>query len=238
MEQKLEKIPVHIGVIMDGNGRWAKSRGLLRTQGHKMGVEALKTIVEACSDLGVKYLTAYAFSTENWKREASEVSAIMKLIEVYLRSELKKMMQNRVRFKTIGDLSALPENIQKVLYESMEATKNNRGLTLTIALNYGGRDDIKRAVQKICQRVQDSELKIEDIDQELISQSLDTGFMPDPDLVIRPSGELRLSNFLLWESAYSEFWYSDINWPDFSPEDLKKAIQSYAQRDRRFGNAR
>lgn len=238
MEQKLEKIPVHIGVIMDGNGRWAKSRGLLRTQGHKMGVEALKTIVEACSDLGVKYLTAYAFSTENWKREASEVSAIMKLIEVYLRSELKKMMQNRVRFKTIGDLSALPENIQKVLYESMEATKNNRGLTLTVALNYGGRDDIKRAVQKICQRVQDGELKIEDIDQELISQSLDTGFMPDPDLVIRPSGELRLSNFLLWESAYSEFWYSDINWPDFSPEDLKKAIQSYAQRDRRFGNAR
>ncbi|MDO5095481.1 MAG: isoprenyl transferase [Peptostreptococcaceae bacterium] len=238
MEQKLEKIPVHIGVIMDGNGRWAKSRGLLRTQGHKMGVEALKTIVEACSDLGVKYLTAYAFSTENWKREASEVSAIMKLIEVYLRSELKKMMQNRVRFKTIGDLSALPENIQKVLYESMEETKNNRGLTLTIALNYGGRDDIKRAVQKICQRVQDGELKIEDIDQELISQSLDTGFMPDPDLVIRPSGELRLSNFLLWESAYSEFWYSDINWPDFSPEDLKKAIQSYAQRDRRFGNAR
>lgn len=238
MEQKLEKIPVHIGVIMDGNGRWAKARGLLRTQGHKMGVETLKKIVEACSDMGVKYLTAYAFSTENWKREASEVSAIMKLIEVYLRSEIKKMMQNGVRLKTIGDLSALPGNIQKVLYESVEETKNNQGLTLTIALNYGGRDDIKRAVQGICQKVQDGELKIEDIDQELISKSLDTGFMPEPDLIIRPSGELRLSNFLLWESAYSEFWYSDINWPDFTPEDLKIAIQSYAQRDRRFGNAK
>ena len=133
MEQKLEKIPVHIGVIMDGNGRWAKARGLLRTQGHKMGVETLKKIVEACSDIGVKYLTAYAFSTENWKREASEVSAIMKLIEAYLRSEIKKMMQNKVRLKTIGDLSALPENIQKVLYESVEETKNNQELTLTIA---------------------------------------------------------------------------------------------------------
>lgn len=238
MELNLENIPAHIGVIMDGNGRWAKARGMLRTQGHKMGVEALKRIVEECSDLGVQYLTAYAFSTENWKREAQEVSAIMRLIEVYLRSELKKMMANGVRLRTIGDLSALAPNIQKVLYDSMEKTKDNTGLTLTIALNYGGRDDIKRAVQSICKSVQNGELSIEDITEEIISKRLDTGFMPDPDLVIRPSGELRLSNFLLWESAYSEFWYSDIHWPDFSPEDLRKAIASYQQRDRRFGNAK
>ncbi|MDO4710572.1 MAG: isoprenyl transferase [Peptostreptococcaceae bacterium] len=238
MDLDLEKIPAHIGIIMDGNGRWAKTRGLLRTQGHKMGVEALKIIVEECSDLGVKYLTAYAFSTENWKREASEVSAIMKLIEIYLKSELKKMMANDVRFRTIGDLSALPANIQKVLYDSIEKTKNNTGLTLTIALNYGGRDDIRRAVQKICMRIKEEGLQPYEVTQELISENLDTGFMPDPDLVIRPSGELRLSNFLLWESAYSEFWYSDIYWPDFTPEDLRKAILSYQQRDRRFGNAK
>lgn len=238
MDENLKKIPTHIGIIMDGNGRWAKSRGLLRTQGHKMGVEALKVIVEECSNLGVKYLTAYAFSTENWKREATEVSAIMKLIEIYLKSELKKMMANGVRFRTIGDLSALPENIQKVLYDSIEETKKNTGLTLTIALNYGGRDDIRRAVQKICRRVKEGELQPDEITQGLISDHLDTHFMPDPDLVIRPSGELRLSNFLLWESAYSEFWYSDINWPDFKPEDLRKAIISYQERDRRFGNAK
>lgn len=238
MDLDLEKIPAHIGIIMDGNGRWAKTRGLLRTQGHKMGVEALKIIVEECSDLGVKYLTAYAFSTENWKREASEVSAIMKLIEIYLKSELKKMMANDVRLRTIGDLSALPANIQKVLYDSIEKTKNNTGLTLTIALNYGGRDDIRRAVQKICMRIKEEGLQPYEVTQELISENLDTGFMPDPDLVIRPSGELRLSNFLLWESAYSEFWYSDIYWPDFTPEDLRKAILSYQQRDRRFGNAK
>lgn len=238
MDQELKNIPTHIGIIMDGNGRWAKSRGMIRTQGHKMGVETLKVIVEACSDLGIKYLTAYAFSTENWKREATEVSAIMKLIEIYLKSELKKMMANGVRFKTIGDLSAMPKNIQKILYDSMEQTKDNKGLTLTIALNYGGRDDIRRGVRKICERIKNNELQPEDITEDIIAQSLDTRFLPDPDLIIRPSGELRLSNFLLWESAYSEFWYSDINWPDFTPDDLKRAIESYGQRDRRFGNAK
>lgn len=238
MDQELKNIPTHIGIIMDGNGRWAKSRGMIRTQGHKMGVETLKVIVEACSDLGIKYLTAYAFSTENWKREATEVSAIMKLIEIYLKSELKKMMANGVRFKTIGDLSGMPKNIQKILYDSMEQTKDNKGLTLTIALNYGGRDDIRRGVRKICERIKNNELQPEDITEDIIAQSLDTRFLPDPDLIIRPSGELRLSNFLLWESAYSEFWYSDINWPDFTPDDLKRAIASYGQRDRRFGNAK
>ncbi len=238
MELDLQKIPRHIGIIMDGNGRWAKSRGQLRTQGHKAGVETLKRIVENCSDLGVEYLTAYAFSTENWKREESEVSAIMKLIEVYLRSELKKMMANGVRFKTIGDLSALAPNIRKVIHDSVAETKNNTGLTLTVALNYGGRDDLRRAVTKIAQSVQAGALKPEEITEELIKSNLDTHFMPDPDLIIRPSGEQRLSNFLLWESAYSEFWYSDINWPDFSKEDLLEAIFCYQQRDRRFGNAK
>ena len=238
MKLDMDNIPTHIGIIMDGNGRWAKARGQLRKQGHKAGVETLKKIVEACSDLGVRYLTAYAFSTENWKREASEVSAIMKLIELYLRSELKKMMANEVRFKTIGDLSALAPNIQKVIYDSMKETENNKGLTLTVAINYGGRDDIRRAVQKLARGVLDGSLKVEEITEAVISKNLDTCFMPDPDLIIRPSGEQRLSNFLLWESAYSEFWYSDINWPDFSSEDLEKAIFVYQQRDRRFGNAK
>lgn len=238
MELDMEKLPQHIAVIMDGNGRWAKSRGLLRTQGHKMGVEALKKIVEECSNLGIGYLTAYAFSTENWKRDVKEVSAIMRLIEIYLKSELKQMLANQVRLKTIGDLSALPPNIQKVLYDSMDKTKDNKGLTLTIALNYGGRDDIKRCVQNLCQKVLDNDLLPQDVTENLISKTLDTGFMPDPDLVIRPSGEQRLSNFLLWESAYSEFWYSQINWPDFKPENLREAISSYQQRDRRYGNAK
>lgn len=238
MELDMEKLPQHIAVIMDGNGRWAKSRGLLRTQGHKMGVEALKKIVEECSNLGIGYLTAYAFSTENWKRDIKEVSAIMRLIEIYLKSELKQMLANQVRLKTIGDLSALPPNIQKVLYDSMDKTKDNKGLTLTIALNYGGRDDIKRCVQNLCQKVLDNDLLPQDVTENLISKTLDTGFMPDPDLVIRPSGEQRLSNFLLWESAYSEFWYSQINWPDFKPENLREAISSYQQRDRRYGNAK
>ncbi len=238
MKTEITNIPQHIAIIMDGNGRWAKARGLLRTQGHKEGVETLKKIVEASSDAGIRYLTVYAFSTENWKRDVTEVSAIMKLIEVYLRSEIKKMMKNQVRFKTIGDLSALPVGVRRIIDESVEQTKNNRGLTLTVALNYGGRDDIARATKKLCEKVRRGELDPEDITQELLSENLDTAFLPDPDLVIRPSGELRISNFLLWESAYSEFWYSDINWPDFSEEDLYEAMRSYQNRDRRFGNAK
>lgn len=238
MEINMECLPRHIAIIMDGNGRWAKSKGQIRTMGHKAGVETLKKIVEECSNLGIKYLTAYAFSTENWKREENEVSAIMKLIEIYLKSEINKMMKNNIRFKTIGDLSKLPKGVQKIVYDSMEKTKDNKGTTLTIALNYGGRDDIVRAVKEICTQVKNNEIMPEDVTMDLISSALDTNFLPDPDLVIRPSGELRLSNFLLWESAYSEFWYSDINWPDFKPLDLHEAIKSYQNRDRRFGNAK
>lgn len=238
MEIKKEKLPTHIAIIMDGNGRWAKERGQIRTMGHRAGVETLKNIVEECSNMGIKYLTAYAFSTENWKRDEKEVSTIMKLIELYLRSEINKMMKNNICFKTIGDLSKLPKGVRKIIYDSMEKTKDNQGTTLTIALNYGGRDDIVRAVKEICSKVQKGELMPDDVDAGLISASLDTSFLPDPDLVIRPSGELRLSNFLLWESAYSEFWYSNINWPDFTPSDLQEAISSYQNRDRRFGNAK
>ncbi len=238
MEINKENIPQHIAVIMDGNGRWAKARGQARTMGHKAGVETLKKIVEESDSLGIKYLTAYAFSTENWKRDNEEVSAIMKLIEIYLKSELKKMMANGVRLKTIGDLSRLPAGVQKILLDSEEKTKNNKGITLTMALNYGARDDITRAMQKIAKMAEAGELKAEDISQDLISKSLDTWFLPDPDLIIRPSGEMRLSNFLLWESAYSEFWYSDIYWPDFNSEHLREAIACYQNRDRRFGNAK
>lgn len=232
------KIPNHIAIIMDGNGRWAKSKGLIRTQGHKKGVDTLKSIVDDCSSLGVKYITVYAFSTENWKRDSFEVDAIMKLVEIYLINEIKKMMKTNVRLKAIGDLSKLPDNVRKILLDSIEKTSQNTGITFTVALNYGARDDITRAIKRISTEVKEDKLKVSDINENLVSQYLDTNYMPDPDLVIRPSGELRLSNFLLWESAYSEFWYSDINWPDFSKDDLIEAIISYNKRDRRFGNAK
>ena len=238
MEISKENLPRHIAVIMDGNGRWAKAKGQPRSMGHRAGVEALKKILEESANLGIDYLTAYAFSTENWKRDAEEVSAIMKLIEIYLKNEINKMMANDIRFKTIGDLSKLPKGVQKILYDSIEKTRDNKGTTLTMALNYGGRDDLTRAMKSIGQRIESGQLKADDIDQILISKSLDTSFLPDPDLVIRPSGELRLSNFLLWEAAYSEFWYSNIYWPDFKPSDLREAIASYQNRDRRFGNAK
>lgn len=238
MQTNKEALPRHIAIIMDGNGRWAKKRGQVRTMGHKAGVETLKKIVEECSNLGIEYLTAYAFSTENWKREAGEVSAIMTLIELYLKSEIEKMIKNGIRFETIGDLSRLPQGVQRIIESSKERTKNNRGTTLTIALNYGGRDDILRGVQKLAQQVQDGVLLPSDINEAVLHAQMDTHFLPDPDLVIRPSGELRLSNFLLWESAYSEFWFADICWPDFDAPALHRAIESYQARDRRFGNAR
>lgn len=234
----MDKLPRHIAIIMDGNGRWAKSKGFIRTQGHKKGVDVLKQIVEDCSDLGIEYLTVYAFSTENWKREVSEVDAIMKLVEVFLQNEINKIMKNNVKLKTIGDLAKLPKGVQKILHESIEKTKNNTGITLTVALNYGARDDILRATKKISEKIKNAELQVEDIDEKVFASHLDTAFLPDPDLVIRPSGELRLSNFLLWESAYSEFWYSNINWPDFRKENLIEAIESYQNRDRRFGDAK
>lgn len=231
-----EKIPKHIGIIMDGNGRWAKERNLPRTMGHKAGVETIRNIVKACNKINVKYLTLYAFSTENWKRPKDEVSALMKLLVQYLRNEFKELNENNVIINHIGDISKLPDICKKELDIAYENTKNNTGLVLNLALNYGGRNEIIRAVKNLYIDIKNNELNEDDITEELFSKYLYTKNMPDPDLIIRPSGEQRLSNFLLWQSAYSEFWYSNIKWPDFTPKDLYKAIFEYEHRNRRFGN--
>lgn len=234
----MDNIPVHIAIIMDGNGRWAKQKNLPRTLGHKAGVETLKKIVRECSDIGVKYLTVYAFSTENWKRPKDEVSGLMKLLVEYLRNELAELNENNVVIRTIGNIYKLPKPCVDILNESIEDTKNNTGLVLNLALNYGGRYEILRAVKNIINDYKNGVLSDEDItnlnDSEF-SNYLYTREIPDPDVIIRPSGEQRLSNFLLWQCAYSEFWYSNINWPDFSINDLHKAISDYQNRDRRFG---
>ncbi|EQB88166.1 undecaprenyl diphosphate synthase [Clostridium punense] len=228
-------IPAHIAVIMDGNGRWAKERNLPRTMGHRAGMDTIRKIVKESSKLGVRYLTLYAFSTENWKRPEDEVTALMKLVVEFIGKEINELHKNEVVFNVIGDISKLPQVCQESIFSAKEKTKNNKGLTLNIALNYGGRDEIVSGVKKIAQEILDNNIKVEDIDEQLISNHLYTSGMPDPDIVIRPSGELRLSNYLLWQSAYSEFWFSNINWPDFTERDLHKAISDYQNRNRRFG---
>ncbi|CDF57940.1 isoprenyl transferase [Thermobrachium celere] len=228
-------IPKHIAIIMDGNGRWAKKRNMPRTFGHRAGVETIREVVKACSELGVKYLTLYAFSTENWKRPSEEVGALMNLLVEYLRAEVEELHKNNVIVNSIGDISKLPQICQDELKNAYEKTKNNTGLTLNLALNYGGRDEIKNVVKKIAQLIEKGELNSDQIDEELISKYLYTANMPDPDLLIRPSGEYRLSNFLLWQVAYTEFWFSNIFWPDFKREHLYQAIYDYQNRDRRFG---
>lgn len=234
----LEKVPEHIAIIMDGNGRWAKSRMMPRTYGHKAGVETIRKVVEEAQRLGIKYLTLYAFSTENWKRPKDEVSALMKLLVTYLRKELAELDKNGVKINTIGNISKLPQVCVEELEKSKEKTKDNKSLVLTLALNYGGRADIIDAVKNICMDVQSSKLDINSIDEDLFSKYLDTKDIIDSDLVIRTSGEQRLSNFLLWEVAYSEFYYTDIHWPDFDEEELQKAVYYYQKRDRRFGGVK
>jgi undecaprenyl diphosphate synthase len=231
----MTRLPNHIAIIMDGNGRWAKKRALPRTVGHKAGIEALRDIIRTCSNLGISYLTLYAFSTENWKRPKEEVAALMKLLIYYLRKEINELHKNNVKIKTIGDTKKLPLQAINEINAAIERTKNNNGLQVNIALNYGGRDEIVRMVQKIAQKIQNHELQIEEIDANMIDHYLYTKGIPDPDLVIRPSGELRISNFLLWQIAYSEFWFSDIYWPDFNHDHLIQAIIDYQKRDRRFG---
>lgn len=231
----IENVPNHIAIIMDGNGRWAKSRMMPRTYGHKAGVETIRKVVKEAQRLGVKHLTLYAFSTENWKRPAEEVNALMKLLVTYLRKELKELHKNGVKITTIGDISKLPQACIEELNKSMEETKDNKGLELSLALNYGSRSDIVRAVQNISKSVSNGEIEVDSIDEICIKKNLYTASTPDPDLVIRTSGEQRLSNFLLWEVAYSEFYYTDIHWPDFDEQELQKAIYSYQNRDRRFG---
>lgn len=231
----MERITAHIAIIMDGNGRWAKQRKLPRTMGHRAGMKNIKMMVEESSNLGVKYLTLYAFSTENWKRTKEEVGALMDLVVEFINKEFEELHRNNVKLNSIGDISKLPEKSKAAVEDAMYKTRNNTGLTLNIALNYGGRDEIVKGVKEIAKEVLEGKLQIDNIDDKIISDHLYTSGMPDPDIIIRPSGELRLSNYLLWQSAYSEFWFSNINWPDFTKEDLRIAISDFQKRDRRFG---
>ncbi|MEW8957122.1 isoprenyl transferase [Clostridium sp.] len=231
----LNSIPKHIAIIMDGNGRWAKAKGLPRTMGHKAGVETIRNIVKECSAIGVKYLTLYAFSTENWKRPKDEVNALMELLVTYLRQEFEELNSNNVIINNIGDVSMLPKRCREELESAYEKTKNNTGLTLNLALNYGGRKEILDAINGIVKDINEGRLQCTNVTESILERYLYTKEMPDPDIIIRPSGEQRLSNFLLWQCAYSEFWYSNINWPDFTKEDLHKAIWDYQHRERRFG---
>ncbi|PLX32288.1 MAG: isoprenyl transferase [Ignavibacteria bacterium] len=228
-------IPNHIAIIMDGNGRWAKSKGKSRAFGHREGVRSVREIVEAAARLDVKYLTLYTFSTENWKRPKDEVSTLMRLLVTSLRKELDSLLENNVRLIIIGDESRLPLEAQKEVRRAIERTKNNTGLTLNLALSYSSRWDIVRAVRKIALEARSGKISPEDIDDNLISTHLSTAAIPDPDLLIRTSGELRLSNFLLWELAYTELYISDCFWPEFRTHELCEAIQSYQSRERRFG---
>lgn len=228
-------IPKSIAIILDGNGRWAEKRNLPRAMGHKAGCETLEKTVEDCVRLGVECLTVYAFSTENWKRSALEVGALMKLLRFYMVKLIDVANKNNVKAVMIGDESKFEPDIRKGIKKLIEATKNNTGMVFAFAINYGGRDEIKRAVENIVDDVESGKISKCDISEELISSYLDTKDLPDPDLLIRTSGELRVSNFLLWQIAYSEFYITDTLWPDFDKEELLKAIESYSHRQRRFG---
>ena len=232
------KIPNHVAVIMDGNGRWAKAKGLPRKMGHVQGGKNVEDMLYVCDDLGIKYFTVYAFSTEYWKRSEDEVSALMTLLRSYLSSGFKKAAKNNVRIRIIGDRTGLAPDIQDLIRDLEEDSKDNSGLQFTIAINYGSRDEIRRTMQSIATKVKNGEINPEDITEDYISQNLDTKEIPDPDLLIRTSGELRLSNFLLWQLAYTEFYVTSVHWPDFGKEDLIKAIEAYSKRDRRFGDAK
>lgn len=229
--------PRHIAIIMDGNGRWAKKRGLPRTAGHSAGGEAFRRIANYCRTLGVEYLTVYAFSTENWKRSQDEVSGIMKLMGKYLKEALRDMEKNHVRFCFFGDLSRLTPDLQKLCRETQERSAGYEGVQVNFCFNYGGRDEIVRGVREIARLVQSGQISPEMITEDTITDHLDSVGVPDPELVIRPSGEMRVSNFLPWQTVYSEFVFMNVLWPDFSPADLDAAIEEYHRRNRRFGGA-
>jgi len=230
-----EKLPKHVAVIMDGNGRWAKQRGKLRIFGHENGVEAVRDTVESCAKLQMEYLTLYAFSTENWNRPKREVETLMKLLVSSLRKELKTLNKNNIKLSTIGDINSLPSKAQKELAEVVSKTAGNTGMILTLALSYGSREEIKTAVKEISIKVKNSIIAPENIDQTVINDHLYTHFLPDVDLLIRTSGEQRISNFLLWQIAYAELYFIDVFWPDFREHHLVEAILSYQNRERRFG---
>lgn len=229
------KIPNHVAIILDGNGRWAKNKGMPRNFGHTMGAKNVETVCQAADEIGIKYLTLYAFSTENWNRPESEVSALMKLLEGYLKNCIKTADKNNMRVRVIGEKTRLDERFQAKIRELEEASAENTGLNLTIAINYGSRDEMIRAMKKMADDVVKEKISIEQIDESLFESYLDTKDLPDPDLLIRTSGEQRLSNYLLWQLAYSEFYFTDVPWPDFHKEELLAAVEAYSNRDRRFG---
>lgn len=235
MEFKKEELPKHIAIIMDGNRRWARAKGMPVAFGHKEGAKVLERIVRHANEIGLEYITVYAFSTENWKRAEDEVKALMMLLQNYLDEYSKRADTENIKVKILGDITALSEGMQKSIKRCMERTKDNTGVTFNIALNYGGRDELIKAIKQISAKVKNQEIDIEEISEKLVSDNLYTKGQPDPDLLIRTSGELRLSNFLPWQLVYSEFLFLDKNWPDFEEEDLDKAIIEYQKRTRKFG---
>ena len=231
----IDRLPRHIAVIMDGNGRWAKEQGKMRVFGHQHGVDAVRNITEACAELGVEFLTLYAFSTENWNRSSFEVDALMTLLTQALKTEVKTLNDNNIRLDAVGDLTRLPKLQYNALMSAIENTKDNTRMTLTLCLSYSGRWELTETVKKIAGKVKNGELNPEDINEKMVSDNLATSYMPDPELLIRTSGEIRISNFLLWQLAYSELYFTKKYWPDFSTEDLYEAIIDYQSRERRFG---
>ena len=232
---ELNTVPQHVAVIMDGNGRWAKRKGAARIFGHKNAVKAVRDVTEGCAELGVEFLTLYAFSTENWSRPVEEVSGLMQLLVLTIRKELKTLLNNNVKLTAIGSIESLPKDCQRELEEAINMTKNNTGLTLVLALSYSGRWEITKAMKEIGRDIEQGKLKAEDIDQDLVKSYLQTHSIPDPELLIRTSGEMRISNFLLWQIAYTELFISDKLWPDFRKSDLMDALIAFQQRERRFG---
>ncbi|MEG1847518.1 MAG: isoprenyl transferase [Lachnospiraceae bacterium] len=235
MKDKKDKMPNHVAIILDGNGRWAKSKGMPRNYGHVQGSKTVEVICEEAYKMGIQYLTVYAFSTENWNRPKDEVDALMKLLRNYMKTCLKTAAKNRMCVRVLGDKTGLDEDIRNRIEELEEATKNNDGLHFQIAINYGGRDELARAVKRLMKQAEQGQLKADDITEERISSALDTAGIPDPDLLIRTCMEQRISNFLLWQLAYTELYFTEVAWPDFTKEELSKAIEVYQHRNRRFG---
>jgi undecaprenyl diphosphate synthase len=230
-----QKLPKHIAIIMDGNGRWAKKRAMNRIRGHEEGAESVRVIVRTSREIGISYLTLYAFSEENWIRPQYEIKALMKMLKRFMKSELKEMMENGIRFHTIGRINKLPDDVQEIIHKTMKETSSNSGMVLTLALSYGGRQEILDATQKIIKRIQSGEISAEDVSEQFVSDSLYTCGMPDPDLLIRTSGEYRISNFMLWQIAYTEIYITPTLWPDFRKAEYLLAIEEFMKRERRFG---